>query len=46
MDWTLIWNRCRAEQVLSIYVEHYNTARPHRSTSPIGRPQSAIQAAQ
>jgi hypothetical protein len=30
LDWTLIWNRRHAEQVLSIYVEHYNTARPHR----------------
>nr|WP_255724023.1 integrase core domain-containing protein [Frankia sp. Cj5] len=29
LDWTLIWNRRRAEQVLSIYVEHHNTARPH-----------------
>jgi len=30
LDWTLVWNRRHAEQVLSIYVEHYNTARPHR----------------
>ncbi|WP_238430955.1 integrase core domain-containing protein [Frankia nepalensis] len=30
LDWILIWNRRHAEQVLSIYVEHYNTARPHR----------------
>ncbi len=29
LDWTLIWNRRHAEQVLSIYVKHYNTARPH-----------------
>ncbi len=30
LDWTLIWNRRHAEQILTIYVEHYNTARPHR----------------
>jgi transposase InsO family protein len=30
LDWTLIWNRCHLERVLAIYVEHYNTARPHR----------------
>ncbi|ONH25501.1 integrase core domain-containing protein [Pseudofrankia asymbiotica] len=30
LDWTLIWNRRHAEQILSTYVEHYNTARPHR----------------
>ena len=32
LDWTLIWNRRHTQQVLSIYVEHYNTARPHRGT--------------
>jgi len=26
----LIWNRRHAEQILSTYVEHYTTARPHR----------------
>ncbi|MDT3439322.1 MULTISPECIES: integrase core domain-containing protein [unclassified Pseudofrankia] len=34
LDWILIWNRRHAEQVLSIYVEHYNTAR----TPPRPRP--------
>jgi len=26
----LIWNRRHLEQVLTQYVAHYNTARPHR----------------
>jgi len=26
----LIWNRRQLEKVLTVYVEHYNTARPHR----------------
>jgi putative transposase len=30
LDWTLIWNRRHLEQMLTMYVEHYNTARPHR----------------
>jgi hypothetical protein len=30
LDWTLIWNRRHAEHTLSIYVDHYNSARPHR----------------
>ncbi|MGF7235116.1 MAG: integrase core domain-containing protein [Frankia sp.] len=31
LDWALIWNRRHLEHVLKIYVEHYNTARPHRA---------------
>jgi putative transposase len=31
LDWLLIWNPCHLERVLAVYVEHYNTARPHRS---------------
>jgi putative transposase len=31
LDWLLIRNRRHLEHVLAIYVEHYNTARPHRS---------------
>jgi transposase InsO family protein len=31
LDWLLIRNRRYLEHVLAIYVEHYNTARPHRS---------------
>ena len=30
LDWMLIWNRRHLEQVLTQYVAHYNTARPHR----------------
>jgi transposase InsO family protein len=30
-DWLLIRNRRHLERVLAVYVEHYNSARPHRS---------------
>jgi transposase InsO family protein len=30
LDWLLIWNRRHLRQVLTTYVWHYNTARPHR----------------
>jgi putative transposase len=30
LDWTLIWNRPHLRRVLTTYLEHYNTARPHR----------------
>jgi transposase InsO family protein len=30
LDWTLIWSRRQLETVLAAYVEHYNSARPHR----------------
>jgi hypothetical protein len=30
LDWTLIWNRPHLQRVLTRYVEHYNTGRPHR----------------
>jgi putative transposase len=30
LDWILIWNRRQLERVLTAYVGHYNTARPHR----------------
>ena len=30
LDWLLIWNRRHLENVLTSYVRHYNTARPHR----------------
>jgi transposase InsO family protein len=39
LDWTLIWNRRHLERVLSVYVQHYNAARPHRGidlNAPIG----------
>jgi putative transposase len=31
LDWLLIVNRCHLEQVLRIYVQHYNRHRPHRT---------------
>ena len=31
LEWLLIRNRRRLERVLAVYVEHYNSARPHRS---------------
>jgi integrase-like protein len=31
LDWTLIWNAQHLHRVLTQYLEHYNTARPHRS---------------
>jgi putative transposase len=31
LDWLLIRNRAHLQRVLAIYVEHYNSARPHRS---------------
>jgi hypothetical protein len=31
LDWTLIWNQHQLHRVLTEYLRHYNTARPHRS---------------
>jgi putative transposase len=31
LDWVLIWNRSHLHGVLTTFVRHYNTARPHRS---------------
>jgi hypothetical protein len=33
LDWTLIWNRHHLQRVLTRYLEHYNTGRPHRGIS-------------
>jgi putative transposase len=30
LDWVLVWNRRHLERVLTVYIGHYNTARPHR----------------
>jgi putative transposase len=30
LDWTLVWSRRHLQQVLTTYLELYNTARPHR----------------
>jgi putative transposase len=34
LDWLLIANRRHLERVLRVFVDHYNTHRPHRSLSP------------
>jgi transposase InsO family protein len=42
LDWMLVWNRSHLERVLSLYLRHYNAARPHRSDdlrTPIPRPE-------
>ena len=31
LDWLLIFNRRHLEHVLRVYVDHYNTGRPHRA---------------
>jgi transposase InsO family protein len=31
LDWTLIWNDRQLYRVLTEYLQHYNTVRPHRS---------------
>ncbi|GIJ73205.1 integrase core domain-containing protein [Virgisporangium ochraceum] len=31
LDWTLVWNERQLHQVLTEYLRHYNTARPHRA---------------
>jgi transposase InsO family protein len=31
LDWTLVWNEHQLHRVLTEYLRHYNTARPHRS---------------
>jgi len=30
LDWTLIWSRRPLQRVLTGYLEHYNSGRPHR----------------
>ncbi|MEH1130473.1 integrase core domain-containing protein [Micromonospora sp. CPCC 206061] len=31
LDWTLVWNERQLRRVLTEYLRHYNTVRPHRS---------------
>ena len=31
LDWTLVWNQHQLYRVLTEYLRHYNTVRPHRS---------------
>ena len=30
LDWVLVWNQGHLRQVLTVYLAHYNGARPHR----------------
>jgi putative transposase len=30
LDWTLVWNARHLHRVLTEYLQHYNTGRPHR----------------
>jgi putative transposase len=34
LDWTLIWNDGQLYRVLTKYLRHYNSVRPHRSLEP------------
>src|SRR5205807_10072133 len=31
LDWTLVWNQRQLHRVMTEYLRHYNTVRPHRS---------------
>jgi putative transposase len=45
LDWTLIWNRQQLQRVLSAYLEHYNSARPHRGIHleiPVPAPMTTV----
>jgi putative transposase len=34
LDWTLVWHQRQLRQVLTEYLRHYNTVRPHRRPGP------------
>jgi putative transposase len=45
LDWLLIRSRRHFEEVLTVYVKHYNTARPHRGVNlgvPVAQRESAL----
>jgi hypothetical protein len=45
LDWLLISSRRQLERVLRVYVDHYNTHRPHRAlglTPPIPGPRPSL----
>jgi transposase InsO family protein len=45
LDWTLIWNRRHLQRILTRYLEHYNTARPHRGLdldAPMPAPMATV----
>jgi putative transposase len=40
LDWTLVWNKRQLHRVLTEYLRHYNTVRPHRLDLQPPRPSS------
>jgi putative transposase len=34
LDWTLVWNERQLHRVLTEYLRHYNTVRPHPQPGP------------
>ena len=42
LDWLLIVNRRHLERVLRVFVDHYNTHRPHRSLN-LEPPEPSVQ---
>jgi putative transposase len=45
LDWTLIWNRQHLQRVLTRYLEHYDTGRPHRGIdleTPVPTPVATV----
>jgi transposase InsO family protein len=47
LDWTLVWNRRHLQRVLTAYLEHYNTGRPHRGINldvPMPAPTATVTA--
>jgi len=43
LDWLLIWNHRQLHRVLTAYLQHYNTGRPHRGINldvPVPAPQT------
>jgi putative transposase len=49
LDWILIRNRSHLHQILTAYLKHYNTARPHRAiglVAPLPAPTTALSGTQ
>jgi hypothetical protein len=47
LDWTLVWSRRHLQRVLTAYLEHYNTGRPHRGINldvPMPAPMATVTA--
>jgi len=49
LDWILIRNRSHLHRILTAYLKHYNTARPHRAiglVAPLPAPTTALSGTQ